>query len=566
MLLRRGVQPPATTCCRSAGALEPWDGLQHALSTLAMGVTAAADPVPGRQQRGAATSAAAAAQQHAPSSSGPDAAQAAEHATALHRLQQQMREALTRGRCGEVLRLLPRDGGASPAATRWSPQQRASLYDLALRAAADSADLEEARRLVGRMWRRGVPVGTVAHTAMLRALCSVGRHADALTYLAGVPTKRQRTHMYTLLMRACNEAGGRQRQGRRRVLAAWQGWRHGCTTGAGERDGMDAEPGACWPSERCRPSPSASPLGDVHVCVCVCVCGAGALGVARECHDMFLRRRHTPDARLAAEVVMLLGRSGEVAAAEAAWRHALGAARGEEEHACLHAARAAALARAGQLPAAVAALEAILDRFADLLPVDASFSLDSGDSGGGDGDGDQQRWREQAAHPPPVRYMQHARNAVLAAAQAAGDAAAVRRVTGLATLRGLPPDLATYHSLLRAAIAHGDGLAAVQVRRHAQGLPRRRAWAGPCRAAAVADAPAAPPPASSAMPPPPCRCRCPVQEGVEELRRLGMRPTRETYSILLRACAGERPWPGLGRPGEAWRKGRPRRPAPPQAS
>ncbi|EFN53008.1 hypothetical protein CHLNCDRAFT_54108 [Chlorella variabilis] len=257
---------------------------------------------------------------------------------------------------------------------------------------------------------------------MLRALCSVGRHADALTYLAGVPTKRQRTHMYTLLMRACNEAG--------------------------------------------------------------------ALGVARECHDMFLRRRHTPDARLAAEVVMLLGRSGEVAAAEAAWRHALGAARGEEEHACLHAARAAALARAGQLPAAVAALEAILDRFADLLPVDASFSLDSGDSGGGDGDGDQQRWREQAAHPPPVRYMQHARNAVLAAAQAAGDAAAVRRVTGLATLRGLPPDLATYHSLLRAAIAHGDGLAA-------------------------------------------------VQEGVEELRRLGMRPTRETYSILLRACAVE---------------------------
>lgn len=38
--------------------------------------------------------------------------------------------------------------------------------------------------------------------------------------------------------------------------------------------------------------------------------------------------------------------------------------------------------------------------------------------------------------------------------------------------------------------------------------------------------------------------RCPaslpcVQDGVREMRRLGLRPNRETYMLVLRACAGE---------------------------
>jgi hypothetical protein len=114
-----------------------------------------------------------------------------------------MQEALGRGDCGTVLRLLP----SASAAAGWSPTDRAALYDLALQAAADSGDADEARRLVGRMWRRGVPVGSVAHTAMLRALCGVGRHADALEYLRRVPAKRQRTAMYSTLLRECNRQG-----------------------------------------------------------------------------------------------------------------------------------------------------------------------------------------------------------------------------------------------------------------------------------------------------------------------------------------------------------------------
>jgi hypothetical protein len=32
---------------------------------------------------------------------------------------------------------------------------------------------------------------------------------------------------------------------------------------------------------------------------------------------------------------------------------------------------------------------------------------------------------------------------------------------------------------------------------------------------------------------------CAVQDGVEELRLLGMQPNRETYALLLKACAGK---------------------------
>ncbi len=52
-----------------------------------------------------------------------------------------------------------------------------------------------------------VPVGILANTAVLKALCAVGRRAAALDYLRGIPTKRQRTPMYTWLLRSCNDAG-----------------------------------------------------------------------------------------------------------------------------------------------------------------------------------------------------------------------------------------------------------------------------------------------------------------------------------------------------------------------
>jgi hypothetical protein len=177
-----------------------------------------------------AAAAAAAKQQRAISNSS-SAVLAEERGPAL-RLRQQMQGALQRGEYGQVLQLLWRGereaeaaaaaaaaagrcstrddtpAVATAAAAAWHPLDRAELFDCALRVCALRADADEARRLVGLMWRRQLPVGIVANTSLLRALCAVGRQADALQHLRSIPTKRQRTQMYTLLLRSCNEAGG----------------------------------------------------------------------------------------------------------------------------------------------------------------------------------------------------------------------------------------------------------------------------------------------------------------------------------------------------------------------
>jgi hypothetical protein len=208
--LRRGVQPAAASCGPiAAGGLQPWDGLHQALITLSLSLgkgshSSAAD---GRRSLRTAAAAAAASSQQLEAEQGQpgtSSAAVAQEDASLSHLRQRMQAALARGSCGEVLRLLPPDGGA---AAGWPPRQRAALFDLALAAAADSADAELARRLVGHMWRLGVPVGLMAHTAVLRALCAAGRHADARHYLWSVPSKRRRTPMFTVLLQACNRAG-----------------------------------------------------------------------------------------------------------------------------------------------------------------------------------------------------------------------------------------------------------------------------------------------------------------------------------------------------------------------
>lgn len=184
-----------------------------------------------------------------------------------------------------------------------------------------------------------------------------------------------------------------------------------------------------------------------------------------------------------------------VAAASAA-----GAAAGEHpnaEQACLHAAWVAALAQAGRLQDAAAALASMLDRFAAVLPVEVSLPGSGGDSGGSGDSGGQPRPQlpgsvptagsggssgdgisgGEGRQPPAARtvlYLQDARNAVLAAARARGDHSVAQRVASLATLRGLPPDVGTYNGLLLGALGHGDGLQAVLVSAADGGEPTSR--------------------------------------------------------------------------------------------
>ena len=220
------------------------------------------------------------------------------------------------------------------------------------------------------------------------------------------------------------------------------------------------------------------------------------MAVGHEVLELFQRRQLAPDARLLAEAVRLHGAGGDLAAAEAALAEgraaaaAAAAAAGGDGAAALpgaaearlHAAWVGALAKAGRLEEAVAALEAMLDEFSSLLPVEVSVAARDSDGSGSGGSASSsdtssgeapQRlaWGEaggggvqQRREPSPVHLMQAARNAVLAAARERGDAAAGKHAASLATMRGLPPDVGTYNGLLRASLAHGDGLQAVLVR------------------------------------------------------------------------------------------------------
>lgn len=81
-----------------------------------------------------------------------------------------MEEALASGKPRAALRLLPPEG-ALPLATLKQRIATAQVFDAALRACASLGYGVWAVTTATRMWRAGVPVGTVAHTAVLRALC-----------------------------------------------------------------------------------------------------------------------------------------------------------------------------------------------------------------------------------------------------------------------------------------------------------------------------------------------------------------------------------------------------------
>ena len=123
--------------------------------------------------------------------------------------------------------------------------------------------------------------------------------------------------------------------------------------------------------------------------------------------------------------------------------------------------------RAGEWDATLAAVEETMDRYCDLLPVllgdDAPASASPTASAGDAGTAAAAVAAALAAQrADPLRCLRGACNAALHAAERAGAAAAVRRLTSLMTKRGLPPDTATYNTLLRASLARGEGLPAVQ--------------------------------------------------------------------------------------------------------
>ena len=100
------------------------------------------------------------------------------------------------------------DEEASPGRTAADKQGKTRIYqmadacDFALRAYANLGMPDPAARLVSAMWQRGIPVGRVANSSVVKALCEAGRFEEALKYLKSVSAQRSDIVGYNVLFTA----------------------------------------------------------------------------------------------------------------------------------------------------------------------------------------------------------------------------------------------------------------------------------------------------------------------------------------------------------------------------
>ena len=80
--------------------------------------------------------------------------------------------------------------------------QMADACDFALRAYANLGMPDPAARLVSSMWQRGIPVGRVANSSVVKALCEAGKLEEALKYLKSVSAQRSDIVGYNVLFTA----------------------------------------------------------------------------------------------------------------------------------------------------------------------------------------------------------------------------------------------------------------------------------------------------------------------------------------------------------------------------
>jgi len=95
----------------------------------------------------------------------------------------------------------------------------ADVYDFALQAFASQGNAGQAERLVSSMWKQKIPVGRVANSSVIKAMCAAGRHADALKYLKSISSQRSDIVGYNILMSDC--AGEREYLLRDVGVRAW---------------------------------------------------------------------------------------------------------------------------------------------------------------------------------------------------------------------------------------------------------------------------------------------------------------------------------------------------------
>lgn len=84
-----------------------------------------------------------------------------------------------------------------------NPMMVADAYDFALQAFALQGDARQAERLVSSMWKQKIPVGRVANSSVVKAMCAAKRYGDALKYLKSISSQRSDIVGYNILMSAC---------------------------------------------------------------------------------------------------------------------------------------------------------------------------------------------------------------------------------------------------------------------------------------------------------------------------------------------------------------------------
>jgi hypothetical protein len=100
-----------------------------------------------------------------------------------------------------------------------NPMMVADAYDFALQAYAIQGDATKAERLVSNMWKQKIPVGRVANSSVVKALCAAGRRRDALKYLKSISSQRSDIVGYNILLNDC--AGEKEHHVRDIGILAW---------------------------------------------------------------------------------------------------------------------------------------------------------------------------------------------------------------------------------------------------------------------------------------------------------------------------------------------------------
>ncbi len=141
------------------------------------------------------------------------------HAQELKSLNSTMRDMLQKHEPHRAVELFSKNLPILSDIAASNPMLVADVYDFALQAFASQGDAEHAERLVSSMWKQKIPVGRVANSSVVKAMCAAGRHADALKYLKSISSQRSDIVGYNILMSEC--AGEREYLRREIGVRAW---------------------------------------------------------------------------------------------------------------------------------------------------------------------------------------------------------------------------------------------------------------------------------------------------------------------------------------------------------